>query len=123
CFIQNCLYTRAVTTNGAEIEFAEIPGWVSPTNRSVSLVAGNALNTISNVFYTPVRLLSPQLLGDGTFQLTLSGQPGRKYAMLWSPDLLTWSNLLTFTNATGLETLIDSQATGYTRRFYRAMER
>ncbi len=74
-----------------------------------------------------VMLSSPQLLNDGSFQMTLSGLTGRNYRIFWSGDLFTWSNLTTITNlmgadSTGFSNILDPQAIGYNRRFYRALQ-
>ena len=69
----------------------------------------------------PPPAITPSLLSDGRFQLTLTLEPGRNYQIDLSPDLRTWEP---FTNLLGLSTattnIVDPNTALYPRRFYRA---
>ena len=67
----------------------------------------------------PPVLLDPRRLTNGSFQLTLSGVAGQKYAIDRSLNLSSWTNLLTFTNQLGQTLITDTNATGVNARFYR----
>jgi hypothetical protein len=55
----------------------------------------------------PGLLLSPRL-SDTNFVCDLLGVASRNYLIQWSPDLLTWNNLLGVSNATGTVTFTNS---------------
>jgi ABC-type transport system substrate-binding protein len=62
-----------------------------------------------------------QLLG-GAFQLAIAGSPGRKFVLETSSDLVVWTPISTNTVpfVGNPVTFVDSQATNFKNRFYRA---
>jgi hypothetical protein len=78
---------------------------------------------LSNPFNvtTPIRLLSPQRLGGGQFQCTISSAVGLKIEMQASTNFQNWDALATLTNSTGTTNYTDPN-TGLKRRFYRARQ-
>ena len=79
-----------------------------------------ALSTAFNVT-TALRLLSPQRLAGGQFQLTVSSAPGLHLQILASSNLVSWATNATLTNTTGTTNYTDT-TTGLSRRFYRAQQ-
>jgi uncharacterized repeat protein (TIGR03803 family) len=65
-------------------------------------------------------------LPNKQFQLSLKGVPGRKHVIQAATNLVSpviWTNLATVTNnGAGTNAYIDSGATNFSRRFYRAFE-
>ena len=65
-------------------------------------------------------------LPNKQFQLTIKGVPGRKQVIQANTNVANpaaWTNLVTVTNnGAGTNTYIDTGATNFTRRFYRAYE-
>jgi hypothetical protein len=112
-------YTRAVTTNGATIEFKPVNGWDSPTNQAVGL-AVDQLNMVSNAFYTfhpPVLTLGP---ASG---LGISGPTGATYRLEYRPALSQgqWVALQTNTLGPGVNRLLSWPPTNGSAGFYRAV--
>jgi hypothetical protein len=66
----------------------------------------------------PGLLLSPRF-SDTNFVCDLLGAASRSYIIQWSPDLLTWNDLLTVSNLTGTVTFTNPAPTDAVR-FYRA---
>ena len=66
----------------------------------------------------PGLLLSPRF-SDTNFVCDLLGAASRSYIIQWSPDLLTWNDLLTVPNLTGTVTFTNPAPTDAVR-FYRA---
>jgi hypothetical protein len=65
-------------------------------------------------------IVNPQRLGNGSFQGTLLGINGRKYAVDFTPALgSAWTTLATYTNFTGSATFTDPGAASTSPRFYR----
>jgi hypothetical protein len=76
---------------------------------------------LSNPFnlVTALRLLSPQRLGGGRFQFTVSSGPGQHLEILASTNLLNWTSVTNLTNTTGT-TLFTDPVANLVRRYYRA---
>jgi hypothetical protein len=76
---------------------------------------------LSNPFnvVTTLLLLSPQHLGGGQFQCTVSSAPGQRLEILASTNLVNWTSVTSMTNTTGTALFIDP-AKNLVRRFYRA---
>jgi hypothetical protein len=55
---------------------------------------------------------------DGTVQFNLSGTSGALYTLIVSTDLVTWSNLVTFTMTNGAVQYTDTNAPSYPARYY-----
>jgi len=66
-------------------------------------------------------LKSPALSSDGQFQFTLVGEAGGSYEIQASADLVSWTSLTNFVSATGTNTIMDTAAANFSRRFYRAV--
>ena len=77
-----------------------------------------ALSSPFNVV-TTLLLLSPQRLGGGQFQFTVSSAPGQRLEILASTNLLNWTSVTNMTNTTGTTNFTDP-ATDLVQRFYRA---
>jgi hypothetical protein len=88
------------------------------SSNSSDVVFGLALDALVTVTNQPV-LVDARMIPGGSFEVTLEGVPGRRYAVERSPDLLTWSSWTTFTNVTGRTILTDATAPGNNPRFYR----
>ncbi len=66
-------------------------------------------------------LRSAEVLADGSFRVTLLGEPDRPYAIEFSDDLKAWTPLRTETvKPDGTLTFTDSATAGLGQRFYRA---
>jgi hypothetical protein len=103
-----------------DIEFKSIAGYSAPPIRRVEVVV--EYTTPVDAFYSLISLSSPRKLPGGSFQMTLGGGTGRVYSIQWSRELVNWSNLVTLTNLAGPTNVMDTQATNFDRRFYRAVE-
>ncbi|MHB9007987.1 MAG: S8 family serine peptidase [Limisphaerales bacterium] len=68
----------------------------------------------------PVRLTVGTLLPDGRFQFTVTGTPGTRAGIEFSPDLSQWESLTTVVIGDGSVTLADPDAGTQSRRYYRA---
>jgi hypothetical protein len=68
---------------------------------------------------TPPMLSNPQMLGDGTFRLFLSGFSNRSYFIQYSTNLVDWTNATTLNYSNGLMPWVDANATNSPYRFYR----
>ena len=65
-------------------------------------------------------IVSPQILGNGSFRGTLVGIPGRRYAVDFKPTLGgSWTQLVLFTNQTSQAIFTDPGAVSAGARFYR----
>lgn len=84
-------------------------------------VAGETRVGLAALNSTPLRLLSPQRLGGGQFQFTLSGERGQGFDILASTNLQSWATIATLTNTTGTTNFTDP-TTGLKGRFYRARQ-
>jgi subtilisin-like proprotein convertase family protein len=69
----------------------------------------------------PIQLSPPVLLGDGSVQLSLQSQSGKTYIIEASPDLQTWTPILTNTPSGSLWNFMDPGAATSPSRYYRAV--
>ena len=71
----------------------------------------------------PAQLIiaDPVRLVDGQFQFTVIGPTNQVFHIEAATDLASWATLATFTNTSGMIPYIDSAATNFSRRFYRAI--
>jgi hypothetical protein len=67
------------------------------------------------------RFSSVALLPDRTLQLSLTGLSNFSYRIDGSTDLVHWGTLTNLPNLNGTLQLIDSSATNFSSRFYRAL--
>ncbi|MCI0623573.1 MAG: hypothetical protein L0387_18255 [Acidobacteria bacterium] len=88
--------------------------WPSGTVQEFSNVAPRQILTITE----PSRLAAAKRNADGSAQFDLIGAAGIPFLVEVSTDLVSWTPLLTITNKTRTEVIIDRNA-GATR-FYRA---
>ena len=86
---------------------------------STDVAFGMQLDATVTFTNRPV-IINAQRLGNGSFQGTLLGISGRKYAVDYTPELgSAWTPLVTYTNFTGSATFTDSDAATTGPRFYR----
>jgi hypothetical protein len=71
----------------------------------------------------PIQLYPPTLLSDGSAQVTLQAQSGKTYVIEASPDLVTWTPILTNTPGGSLWSFLDHRSTNCASRYYRALSR
>jgi hypothetical protein len=88
------------------------------SSNSSDVVFGLSLDAVVTVTNQPV-LVDAHMIEGGSFEVTLEGIAGRRYALERSPDLITWSPWTTFTNVTGRTVITDATAPGSSPRFYR----
>lgn len=62
---------------------------------------------------------APTKTGDGKFSLNLNLEPGRAYKVEASEDLLTWTEIGSFTSSSAAQTFLDESSAGKPQRFYR----
>jgi hypothetical protein len=86
---------------------------------SSDVVFGMTLDALITATNQPV-LVDPQTLGDGRFQVTLTGIPGRTYSLDMATGLASsWTPLETFSNFTGQATYLGSVPPNGRSRFFR----
>jgi hypothetical protein len=66
-------------------------------------------------------ITTTQLTNTNAMDIVISGQVGRKYRLLTSPDLTTWSNLWIYTNTAPTMEYIDPINQNLGQRFYRVV--
>lgn len=96
---------------------------------SYSVTVTNAVGQVTSVLATLTLTNSPtgaagvfqsiSVLNNGIVQFNLSGTAGATYTLDVSTNLLTWSNLVTFTMTNGAVLYNDASATNYPDRFYK----
>lgn len=67
-------------------------------------------------------VLKIDVCSDLSSLITVLGQPGVKYSLLSSSDMLSWVELKKLSSATGLMELTDLNATGEGTKYYRAVK-
>ncbi len=89
-------------------------------NTSSDVVFGLALTATVAATNRPA-IVSAERLLDGRFLINVSGVAGRSYALDGSDTLMpgSWSQVLAFTNQTGVTAVIDNNAPAHNPRFYR----
>lgn len=100
--------------------------WISTAQ--VSSDTSMDLNPANDFAQTTVTVLMPlpgrvsgELLPDGQFQITVTGQSGIHYGVEASQDLSTWTLIGDGIAIDGSVTVIDSNAPSFSARFYRAV--
>ncbi|MEI8342461.1 MAG: Ig-like domain-containing protein [Verrucomicrobiota bacterium] len=91
---------------------------------SLSAVAYDASGEVVQSVPVSVTVTQPAItalerLNDGTYEMTLTGAPGRNNTVYVSNDLKTWTLLTSVMNSTGTLAVVDYEAASATRRFYR----
>lgn len=97
-----------------------------PVMRVVSGLDGSTLTTVyacGVLISQKPDVLSIALLGDGSVELQLSGNPGVTYEFQFSTDLQTWSTLATQLTQNGSLTVTDGANHGVSPVFYRTLRR
>jgi PKD repeat protein len=92
---------------------------------SYDVIVSNPLGSVTSSIATltiigPPVLLDPQILSNGYFNFTLSGNAGVAYAVEASTDLSNWNTVLIVTNITGQVSFTETNAPGDSFRVYRA---
>jgi hypothetical protein len=64
-------------------------------------------------------LSAPVHNSDGSFQFGFMSAPGVNYTIQYSSDLSTWTSVLSFQSPGGSMLIVDPNAAGSSRRFYR----
>jgi hypothetical protein len=67
------------------------------------------------------RLASPIRQADGSVQFDLIGAAGLPFRVEASTNLLNWTPLVTITNRSRTEIIIDPNAANFRQRFYRGV--
>jgi len=97
--------------------------WPSGIVQELTNVAPKQFLTITEqqVGVTEAPGLTESRSGDGTVQLSLTGQTNLLYAIEASTNLVQWTKIGVRTNLTGTAEFTDRAATNYPQRFYRAV--
>ncbi len=121
-------FTYTWQFNGTNFPTGSSSSWMA-TNAgtylvTVSNLAGFAISSSATLTFTnppaqPGVFQSMVVQPNGTVQLGLSGTSGDTYTLTVSTNLVTWSNLVTFSMTNGAVQYFDSTATNFPRRFYR----
>ena len=93
--------------------FTNASSVLGSTSRAVTLTVNAPL---------PLVLQGPVQVGGGGLRLTLSGTPGRDYAIQFSTNLNSWTNIFTVTNLSGSYLFTNTPAGGLGKGFYRAQQ-
>jgi len=113
-------YTRAIlSTNPITVEFRSIPGWILPSDQSVSVSPDQI--TSYNAFYTVV---SPVLTADPVLGIGIMGTTGTVYRLESRSSLRSgnWQPVSTNTiTSSGFNPLLTPSAANQSATFYRAV--
>jgi hypothetical protein len=93
--------------------------WSSPSTVS-SIVPQTQLYPSTTV--PPVFQVSPTPFANGAFNLQVSSVAGRSYLLQGSTDLVNWVPLATNVAPSNITIFMDTTATNFPTRFYRAVE-
>jgi hypothetical protein len=103
-----------------------LTGWGTVVVRASQ--AGNAMyapaaDVVQSLFVVPAgsELVAGQRLGNGRFQMAFYGTVGSNYQLQASTTLTNWAPLFTFACTNTPTTVVDTNATNYSRRFYRTV--
>jgi len=93
---------------------------VTVSNVAGQVVSSVAILTLTNSLVgTNGVFQSIAVLGNGSVQFGLGGTSGATYTLQVSTNLMTWSNLVTFTMTNGAIQYNDATAVNYHARFYK----
>ncbi len=82
-------------------------------------VGNNETILQSDFFGQPI--LHCRAYSDEGFEFLVEGEVGRTYKLQGSTDLVTWTDLFTFTSQQGRTVFLDGEAGVYSRQFYRVV--
>jgi hypothetical protein len=114
------IYTRAITTNGAVLEFnTNVVGWNPPGSQTAQLSLG-ALTIVSNAFYT---VKPPSMVADLALGIGLIGTTNTSYRIEYRNSLSsgTWLALKTNTLGPGFNQVLPWPPANGPAAFYRAV--
>jgi len=87
----------------------------------VTNLVGSASSLATLTVGTPgITLQDVERLANGSVRMTLSGVPNRSHAIEVSPNLTSWTNLMTLSYTNGFMPFTDTTTSGSQNRFYRA---
>jgi hypothetical protein len=112
---------KADTNSGSIVGYNGVSFW-DCQERDAGMDLGVAAATIGQI---PVSVVAPQFQSigmtvEGTIRLALTGRMGSVYEIDKSTNLVNWSALIVFTNATGSYQFTDVSALTNSRGYYRA---
>jgi hypothetical protein len=121
----NLLVTnKPITTVGATLNLGDVDAvWVvyEPTTPGNNfMVFDNYQITAEGAPPIPTRLRTLGRTSDGQFVLRLTGEPGCNYAIEATTNYANWTVLRTNNATDGVFDFVDTAASGFPRRFYRA---
>jgi len=112
-------YTRVIeSTNAIEVQFKQIPGWISPTNPPLTVLPGYNPPFIG--IYT---VTNPVLVANRVLGLGITGTTNTQYDIEHSTNLLigNWETINTITiYSNGLNFVLPNPITNGPANFYRA---
>jgi uncharacterized delta-60 repeat protein len=83
--------------------------------------AGQDAAWVDQVVYTPSPALTPEMLPDKRFQLSVQSDPSQVVQIQASSTLTNWTTIAVLTNSNPPLKFIDEAATNFDRRFYRTL--
>ncbi len=84
------------------------------------MAVGNNETILQSDFFGPP-ILHCRGYGTEGFEFLVEGEVGRTYKLQASTDLVTWTDLFTFTSQQGRTVFLDGEAGVYSRQFYRVV--
>ena len=119
-YVTEALATVALVVGGDyPIEFKAVPGFITPSNRTVLIAVGQTVTLQAD--YVPIR---PLLSFDSNSGLSLSGATGASYKMEYTTRLampIAWTPLTTFTLISSPFTISGTGPATNGSGFYRAV--
>jgi hypothetical protein len=94
-------------------------GWSSPSTAPAIIPQSQLYPTLS---VTPVLLNPGGPLTNGSFQLQVSSVAGQSYVFQSTTDLVHWISLSTNVAPSNIVIYLDTDASNFPARFYRAVE-
>jgi len=99
------------------------PSWIEAEVQWPDGRRAFATNSVVISINAPPVLTDPQRISGGAFAFTLAGTPSASYIIQRSPDLISWSPILTNTlPGNGLLLFTDQQGISGARNYYRALK-
>jgi len=114
--------TSLAAFNGSDPNGAWYLYVVDDALMDTGMIAGGWSLTLAwQALDVPIQLFPPTLMSDGSTQITLQAPPWKTYVIEASPDLVTWTPILTNTLSDSTWKFVDFGGTTFTSRFYRAV--